>query len=186
AVVGRCTSHHDVRTAERIEALGEIGADKSAVHGFPHNDFALLLCGKAHWLIADLPRSEGALRLLRVMAHVDHGPALLTPEGEQRQRPRLRFDIIAADAGCDDVEALLIINQKQGRRLHAASVLRASGFTRSGGVASSTSMRIASFSGMTRLCWLPKRRIETVRSSASRLPTTSSTGTLANECSRTL
>ena len=32
----------------------------------------------------------------------------------------------------------------------------------------------------------PSRRTDTVRSSASRLPTTSSTGTLASECSRTL
>src|SRR5690606_7257400 len=120
------------------------------------------------------------------MPHVDHRPPHLAPEGEQRQRPRLRFDVVAVNAGSDEGKALLIVDQQQDRRLHAASVWRISGFARSGGVASSMSMRIASLSGITRLCWLPRRRTETVRSSASRLPTTSSTGTFANECSRTL
>jgi|SRR5689334_17865534 len=56
----------------------------------------------------------------------------------------------------------------------------------SGGTASSVSIASALSSGIT--CWpsLPSRRIETVRSAASFLPTTSSTGTLASECSRTL
>ncbi len=44
----------------------------------------------------------------------------------------------------------------------------------------------ASSSGITVWPSLPSRRIETVRSAASFLPTTSSAGTLASECSRTL
>ena len=57
---------------------------------------------------------------------------------------------------------------------------------KSGGTASSASILSASSSGIT--CWpsLPRRRIETVRSAASFLPTTSITGTFASECSRTL
>ena len=45
---------------------------------------------------------------------------------------------------------------------------------------------IAASSVITCCSWLPSRRTETVFSSASRLPTTSMTGTLASECSRTL
>ena len=55
-----------------------------------------------------------------------------------------------------------------------------------GGKASSASNRTASASGITCCCWTPRRRTDTVFSSASRLPTTSMTGTLASECSRTL
>ena len=57
---------------------------------------------------------------------------------------------------------------------------------RSGGTASSARALSAVSSGIT--CWpsLPSLRIETRRSAASFLPTTSITGTLASECSRTL
>ena len=66
---------------------------------------------------------------------------------------------------------------RDGARQIAAQVGR-HGF----GVSSAT----ASASEAGTCAWLPSRRIETVRSSASRLPTTSITGTLASECSRTL
>ncbi len=56
----------------------------------------------------------------------------------------------------------------------------------SGATASSTSPASASSSPTTFCSWLPSRRIDTARFSASFLPTTSSTGTLARECSRTL
>ncbi len=56
----------------------------------------------------------------------------------------------------------------------------------SGGIASSASAFSAASSGITCCCSLPRRRIETMRSAASLRPTTSSTGTLASECSRTL
>jgi len=57
---------------------------------------------------------------------------------------------------------------------------------RSGGVASARSIATASSSVSASCAWLPSRRSATLRSSASRLPTTSSTGTFATECSRTL
>ena len=44
----------------------------------------------------------------------------------------------------------------------------------------------ASSSAIISWPWLPSRRIATVPSSASLLPTTNSSGTLASECSRTL
>jgi hypothetical protein len=56
----------------------------------------------------------------------------------------------------------------------------------SGATASSASPASASSRPTTFCSWLPSRRIDTVRFSASFLPTTSSTGTLARECSRTL
>lgn len=56
----------------------------------------------------------------------------------------------------------------------------------SGGVASSTSAAMASSSGSTVWRSLPSRRTETDRPSASFLPTTSSAGIFASECSRTL
>ena len=57
---------------------------------------------------------------------------------------------------------------------------------RSGGVASRISAAIASSRGSTSCRSLPRRRIATVPSSASRLPTTRRAGTLARLCSRTL
>ena len=56
---------------------------------------------------------------------------------------------------------------------------------RSGGVASAPSAASASSSPTTDCAGLPSLRIATVPSSASRLPTTSSTGTCARLCSRT-
>ena len=56
----------------------------------------------------------------------------------------------------------------------------------SGGVASSTSAAIASAVGITFWPSLPRRRTETDCVSASFLPTTSSAGIFASECSRTL
>jgi hypothetical protein len=56
----------------------------------------------------------------------------------------------------------------------------------SGGTASSAMARSAASSASTACPSLPRRRIETVRSVASLRPTTSSAGTLASECSRTL
>lgn len=56
----------------------------------------------------------------------------------------------------------------------------------SGGVASAASAASAS-ERLAELCACePRRRMETVRSAASFLPTTRSAGTLASECSRTL
>ena len=57
---------------------------------------------------------------------------------------------------------------------------------RSGGVAASVSIAIASSRLITFWCCSPSVRTATVPSSASRLPTTSRCGTLASECSRTL
>jgi hypothetical protein len=57
---------------------------------------------------------------------------------------------------------------------------------RSGGTASAASSSTAAHSGITCCSWPPSRRTETVFSSASRLPTTSITGVLVKECSRTL
>ena len=70
----------------------------------------------------------------------------------------------------------------RGEGAQAACFIRAT----SGGTASCASIASAASSGIT--CWpsLPRRRIETVRSAASLRPTTSSTGTFASECSRTL
>src|SRR5450756_237898 len=56
----------------------------------------------------------------------------------------------------------------------------------SGGVASSSNAAIASAVGITVCPSLPRRRIETECVSASFLPTTSSAGIFASECSRTL
>src|SRR5581483_380835 len=56
----------------------------------------------------------------------------------------------------------------------------------SGGTASPVSAARAASSGTTLWPSLPRRRIDTVLSAASFLPTTSSTGILASECSRTL
>ena len=56
----------------------------------------------------------------------------------------------------------------------------------SGGTASSVSAARAASSGITVCFSEPRRRIETWRVSASLRPTTSSTGTFASECSRTL
>ncbi len=57
---------------------------------------------------------------------------------------------------------------------------------KSGGTASSAIALTTASSVMTCCSWLPSRRSDTVPSSASRLPTTTRTGTLASECSRTL
>ncbi len=57
---------------------------------------------------------------------------------------------------------------------------------RSGGVASSVRMRMASSRVTTSWAWLPRRRMATVPASASFRPTTAITGTLPTECSRTL
>ena len=57
---------------------------------------------------------------------------------------------------------------------------------KSGGTASCVSAVSAASSGIVCCFSEPRRRIETVRSAASFLPTTSSTGTFASECSRTL
>jgi hypothetical protein len=56
----------------------------------------------------------------------------------------------------------------------------------SGGTASAANSAIASSSFITFWSCTPSRRIETVPVSASFLPTTSRSGTLASECSRTL
>ena len=73
--------------------------------------------------------------------------------------------------------------RRHERRLYAA---RAWDFAKSGGTASAAIALIASSRLST--CWAcdPSRLTETVPSSASRLPTTNITGTLASECSRTL
>jgi hypothetical protein len=65
---------------------------------------------------------------------------------------------------------------------YAASFMR----LRSGAIASSASIDKAFSNGTTVCAWLPSRRIDTVPSAASFLPTTSSTGIFATECSRTL
>src|SRR5271163_1541984 len=57
---------------------------------------------------------------------------------------------------------------------------------KSGGVASATSSASASSAAADRCPVDPSRRIESVRSAASFLPTAISTGTFASECSRTL
>jgi predicted transglutaminase-like cysteine proteinase len=57
---------------------------------------------------------------------------------------------------------------------------------RSGGLASSTKAASAASRLIVVCSAEPRRRIETARSAASRLPIASSTGTLASECSRTL
>ena len=56
----------------------------------------------------------------------------------------------------------------------------------SGGTASVASSASAASNPTTFCSCIPSRRTDTVRNSASFLPTTSSTGTLASECSRTL
>ncbi len=67
-------------------------------------------------------------------------------------------------------------------RVHAAFFSRRT----SGGTASSTKLASAASADILVCLSLPRRRIETDRSAASFLPTTSSTGILASECSRTL
>jgi len=57
---------------------------------------------------------------------------------------------------------------------------------RSGGVASSVRMRMASSTVTMVWAWLPRRRMATLPSSASLRPTTAMAGTLATECSRIL
>ena len=68
----------------------------------------------------------------------------------------------------------------------SCSSRRAFNFRKSGGVASAASLRTASSSGSTSCASPPSRRSATVRFSASRRPTTTSTGTWARLCSRTL
>ena len=70
----------------------------------------------------------------------------------------------------------------RAKAAHAAWFMRST----SGATASSASALSAASSGSTLWPSLPRRRIETVRSAASLRPTTSSAGTLASECSRTL
>jgi predicted transglutaminase-like cysteine proteinase len=57
---------------------------------------------------------------------------------------------------------------------------------KSGGLASSTNAASAASRLIVVCSAEPRRRIDTARSAASRLPIASSTGTLASECSRTL
>ena len=59
-------------------------------------------------------------------------------------------------------------------------------YRKSGGTASASSIFSASSNRITTCSCEPSRRIETVFSSASRLPSAKITGTFATECSRTL
>ena len=121
--------------------------------------------------------------------------ALSMPLEERRQRHSANFKVLVRNdlghwagrflrmlepPGMNDSPSLVRV----GRALN----LTRSALARrmSGGTASSLNALSAASRGMT--CWpsLPSRRIETVRSAASFLPTTSRTGTLARECSRTL
>jgi hypothetical protein len=94
-------------------------------------------------------------------------------DGAYRQLWRRgRVDFAAAQARIKPRSAALV---------HTAAARR-----RSGGTASSASAASAASSGITSCFSWPRRRIDTRRSAASFLPTTSSAGTLASECSRTL
>jgi hypothetical protein len=125
-------------------------------------------------------------------------PELLTENGISFGVERLLFKI---EAERSEYGMLL----PDGRKLHASRQSHSSRLERqlfsafgmgetvtahalrtSGATASSASPASASSSPITVCSWLPSRRIDTARFSASFLPTTSSTGTLARECSRTL
>ncbi len=82
------------------------------------------------------------------------------------------------------------LKQKRGAPIGAPSLFTLQitnwAYARSGGVASVLNSATTSSKPRTRLCLDPKRRIESVRSSISRIPTARITGTLPTECSRTL
>src|SRR6266700_174290 len=134
------------------------------------------------------PRRSGRARSARAGIH-EHG-AFCQPLPRCSWTPaHARFARLAGATAAEkysERELLLRATRSESRVArevcHAASFMR----LRSGAIASSASIDKAFSSGTIVCAWLPSRRIDTVPSAASFLPTTSSTGIFATECSRTL